>query len=315
MPVTISTVHVAAVLTNVSQSYRNSGYIADRLFPVVPVAKETGVFFVYGKDSFKRIKTERALGAVSEEYDFGLTTDTYQCDEYSLLSVLDNRILKNQDSPLDLQVDTTEQLVDAIMLDWEKRVATLVGTAANFASDHTVDLSSVGVTRQWDAASETMQKDVQDGIRVVRRSIGKWPNTIVISPDVAEVMSRDSDILDQVKYTHAELLVNDAAGGYLLPPRLWGLEVLVPTVVENTANLGQTESMSDVWSDQVLICYVEPRPGIKKCSIGYTFRAQNFITNVIEVPLRKSRAVEVSTVQDEKVVAYDAGYLIDDVLV
>lgn len=314
MPVTISTVHVAAVLTNVSQSYRNSGYIADRLFPVVPVAKETGVFFVYGKDAFKRIKTERALGAVSEEYDFGLTTDTYTCDEYSLLSFLDNRILKNQDSPLDLQVDTTEQLVDGIMLDWEKRVATLVGTAANFASDHTVDLSTVGVTRQWNAASETMQKDVQDGIRVVRRSIGKWPNTIVISPDVAEVMSRDSDILDQVKYTHAELLVNDAAGGYLLPPRLWGLEVLVPTVVENTANLGQAESMSDVWSDQVLICYVEPRPGIKKCSMGYTFRSQNFITRVIEAELRKSRAVEVSVVQDEKVVSYDAGYLIDDVL-
>lgn len=46
---TVYDVHVDAPLANISIAYRNASYIADQVFPVVPVQKKSDLFFKFTK--------------------------------------------------------------------------------------------------------------------------------------------------------------------------------------------------------------------------------------------------------------------------
>jgi len=43
---TVHDVHIDGPLANISIAYRNSGYIADQVFPNVPVTKKSDKYFV-----------------------------------------------------------------------------------------------------------------------------------------------------------------------------------------------------------------------------------------------------------------------------
>ena len=55
---TQSQVHVDAILTNISVAYlqRAENFIADKVFPVVPVDKQSDKFFTYDKNDWLRLQ-------------------------------------------------------------------------------------------------------------------------------------------------------------------------------------------------------------------------------------------------------------------
>ena len=44
---TVNDVHINAAMGNVSIAYKNGLYIADQVFPIIPVAKKSDFYFVY----------------------------------------------------------------------------------------------------------------------------------------------------------------------------------------------------------------------------------------------------------------------------
>ena len=53
---TLSDVHVNAALTDISVAYiqNNENFIADKVFPMVPVVHKSDVYYVFSKDDFLR---------------------------------------------------------------------------------------------------------------------------------------------------------------------------------------------------------------------------------------------------------------------
>ena len=49
---TVREVHIDQALTNISLKYQNADLIAERIFPVVPVQKDSNLIFKYGKQDF-----------------------------------------------------------------------------------------------------------------------------------------------------------------------------------------------------------------------------------------------------------------------
>ena len=83
---TRSQVHVDAILTQMSVAYIQSSdeFIADKVFPNVPVGKQSDKYFKYNKDAFLRAQAERRSGATeSAGGGFELSTDNYFCDQFS----------------------------------------------------------------------------------------------------------------------------------------------------------------------------------------------------------------------------------------
>ena len=72
--------HIDVALTNISVAYAPGGFVADQLFPFVPVNKISNKYFIYTKaDWLRRESQPRAPGTRAARGDYGLSTGTYTC--------------------------------------------------------------------------------------------------------------------------------------------------------------------------------------------------------------------------------------------
>jgi len=320
--------HVDAVLSNISLAFsQNGGFIADQVFPVTPVKKESDVYYIFGRERFRAVDTKRQRGTVANDWSYGFTTDSYICTEDALQGAVDDRDYQNYDNPLDPEADLVEGLTEVVQLNLEKEAADAVRTTANYASsDH---YGTVTAKFDTGASSITMQKDIMGKARIVQNRIGKWPNTIVIPSMVAFYMSIDDEITDMVKYivNNSALdsipsLVRGANDSWLLPSKLWGMNVIVPSGLELTtrethaAPVGSavTTALADIWGDDIWVGFVEPSPGMRKMSWGYTFEARSFQTKKWRAEDRESNVMRVSRISVKKIVCSAAGALLTDCL-
>ncbi len=316
MPEFAST-HVDALLTGVSIKYPlGLGPIATTILPEVRVGKESGLYWIYNKGDQARIPfTKRALRSESRSVTWRVTTDSYQCEEYALNDLIDEREYQQADSPLDLQRDTLENLQTLLVLDRERRVHTLVTDAAVITKNTTLT-----TTAQWrDAgASGTTSVpifDVEDGSEAVRQDTGVRPNLLVMGIAAWLAFNKNDQILERIITPGGNwgspTIGVDVARTLFAP---YGVtNVIVADTVQNTGNLGASDSFADLWADEVLMAYVTTSPGIRKVSFGYTFLSRGWRVMRETVSKQHSDWIEPSYVADEKIVAADVAYLILDV--
>ena len=180
--------------------------------------------------------------------------------------------------------------------------------AASVAAGHTA-----AATTQWNNTTGSVYADILVGQERIRRSIQRYPNYIFIPSRVAQYVAQNTTVLDLIKYTHNNLL-EGPGGSWLLPPVLWGMKVVVMMAVQNTANLAQAETLADIWGDTVILAYINPTPGLKQISWGYTFQARPWTTKRWREEARSADLVEVSTIRCAKVICTSAAYTITDCL-
>jgi hypothetical protein len=159
--------------------------------------------------------------------------------------------------------------------------------------------------------------DIVAGLTLMRQSIGQRPNVIVIPAGVAEGLHKSAFFVGsapQVNYTGTPSSTPLYAQYPLLPSVLWGMRVLVPGAIKNTAHEGQTASYSDIWSENVTLAYVSSAPAMETPSVAYTFTAEPRQTRSARDEVRRVDWYAVGETIDEKVVAPFAAYSIEDCL-
>jgi len=303
-----ASIHIDAPLSNLAVQYRNLQFVADMVFPIVPVVKESDKYYIFGREELKEVDTHRAVGTASNEIDWDVTTGSYSAEEYSLRKLLADRTVRNADAPIRPRITTMNKLMRLIMLGYEKRVMNLVtGSAlASYRSNPTI---------KWDGTSPTIESDVDTAKASVRLNAGVEPNRILMNDQVKDVVKRDSTVRNLIRYTiqgsaGQELLVNGD-----LPPVLWNLAVTLAMAAEDTAKKGATASISRIWPDDVLVWYAEPSPSLEALSLGYTFRViGGSVVKTWRDEERDGEMIQPSIIQAEKMVATAAGYLLDNVL-
>jgi len=308
----MGTIHIDTALTNLSLKYANGEYVGDQIFPIIPVGKESGKFFVYGRPEFQNRNALRANGAHPNYIDIlkMATPDSYLCEEYELADVVTQRDVDNADAPLTPYIDTVNNLTDNLMLIREVRIAALATAAATFATTgNTITLAGV---QQWNdpayvsTGANAIEKRITTAKEAVRAIIGRYPNTIVIPSAVATVVSQDSAIRDLRKYTENTLVING-----MLPPTLWGMKVLSPGGITNSANEGQAFAGTDIWGKHVLLAYVAPSPsGVKTFTFGATFQNKPRQIAKWYNDEKRGDVIEAFEIVDEKLVCEGCGYLI-----
>ena len=305
---------ISPLLTNVAVGFKNLNFVAELVLPVIPIGTEKFTYYRFGKDHFKRYNTKRSVTAKPARVDYSVNTTTGTCEEYMLEHPIDDRIRDEAQRPLDPDVQGTEVTTDGLLLDQEKRVADLLLTSTSYHSD----LTSTPSTK-WDAAGATIFDDITSAQEAIRKKIGQFPNMILVPPIVAQKLAFSSEITDYVKNVIGlTRLEREQRLGWLLPETLFGMRVVIPSAIEVTSALTQTETVADIWGDYCWLGYVNPRPMIMSPSFGYTFRRRNFRVRTWRDESIKSDIIETSFVQVEKVIAVDdsglyiAGYLFTD---
>ncbi|MGH7866221.1 MAG: hypothetical protein ACREP9_00990, partial [Candidatus Dormibacteraceae bacterium] len=122
----ISLQYLDQPLNNVSVGYVNDDYFAEKLLPVTPVQKQSGRYWVFGKEKFHRYETIRhAKSEAREIAPWSLSNNAYFCDDHSLKDAISDEEKSNADNT-DLEINTVENLTDAILLDLEIRAMNLL---------------------------------------------------------------------------------------------------------------------------------------------------------------------------------------------
>jgi hypothetical protein len=261
---TKSDVHVDRPLTNMSVAFLQDqrDFVASRVFPMLPVAKQSDQFFVYDKKQwFRSDSQKRAPGTPSAGSGYTLSTDSYRADVWAVHKDVDDQTRANADVPINVDREAVDFVMQQQLIRKEKEWMAAYFTTGIWSSDFTPGTL-------WSAASSDPIKDVRAQKRVIFRQTGRMPNKLVVSPDVDDILKDHPTIVERIKYTQFADVDNQILA------RLLGLEeYLVANAIEDMEpeSEGGVEDLQHLASKDALLVYAAPRPGIMTPSAGYTF--------------------------------------------
>lgn len=314
---TASDVHVDAVLTNISVAYQQEiPAIADMIFPMVPVLKQSNKYFIYSLADWNRSMMEkRAPGTESAGAGWRVSNDSYYCDVFALHKDVDDQTRANYDAPLDADRDAVEFLQTQTKLKRDVLFATDffktgLWTGSTIGSDITVGT-------QWSAANSTPVKDVRAQRRSMRLKTGRYPNTLLISGEVWDALGDNADIRDRIKYTQRDVVSEEIVAQLMQVKR-----VIVADTMKVTSNeAAAATTTAAVFGKHALLCYTPDRPGLQVPAAGYTFEWNEPLGSMggqrvarFRMEHIKSDRVEIEAAFDQKLVGADLGVFFSSVV-
>lgn len=262
-----SDVHVNQPLTQISIAYiqNQTNFIADKVFPNIPVMKQADRYFTYDKADWNRSEAQkRAPGTESVGGGFRIdNTPTYFSEVYAVHKDIDDQIRQNADSPIDMDRDATEYVTQQLMIKREEVWASKYFTTGVWTTQ------KQGTTNftKWDSSSSTPVEDITTQGITIAQETGYKPNTLVLSPFVFNTLKNNGDVLDRIKYTQKGVVTTDILANLFEVDR-----VVVAMGIKNTAAEGATNVSTFIVSNKAaLLIYANPRPSILTPSGGYTF--------------------------------------------
>jgi len=298
MPVN-SKLHVDQLLSNISVKYKPQGYIADQVFPIVPVKKESDIYRVYERN-FKLPETARANKGLANEADFDVSTSSYYLKKHAQKAYISDDDIDNYDLT-DLRTDHTENLTDIILRRREVTVAAL------FTSTQWSQNLSLTAAQQFDGTTTANPIPIFDtATNMVLQQSGYEVNFGIMDRKTMYACKNNTQVLDRIKYTSSALTPTMLAALFGLP------ELLIANGAYDTAAAGVAASISDIWSDNAFVGYKPASPGMLAPSSGYIFQKPAPQVRRWRVEEREAEAIEVQQKYDVKVVASLSGFLIKD---
>jgi len=308
---TTNDVHVDAILTNISVAYiqEQGNFIANRVFPNVPVEKQSDKYFKYTKGDWFRDEAQlRAPSTESAGSGYNLSTDTYSTSVYAFHKDVDDQVRANADAPINPDRDATQFVTQRLLLRQE------IDWNTNYFTTGVWDTDVVGGTdfTVWsNYTSSDPIEDIETGKSTMLTNTGFMPNTLVLGYDVFRQLRHHPDIVDRIKYTSSEV----PAEGIL--SRLFGVDrVLVTRGIKNSGAEGAADSFAQIHGKNAALYYVAPSPGLLTPSAGYQFAwrgvsdgmGQNIGISRFRMPELRADRIEAQMAWDYKVVSTDLGY-------
>lgn len=296
-------------LSNVVIGYRPENLIADMIFPIINVPKQSGSIIEFSQgDALRRDDTKRAPGTLAKRVTRSVSSIMYYCNNYALADgvTIEDRANAEPIYAQRMFNGMATNLVDKLALDWELRVALQVNSTSNVGS-------SAAVSSVWTGSGADPLADVNTAIDNVLYSTGHRPNRVVMGIKAWNAFRRHSTVRNLLYGTNN-------GGGYANAADVAKLlevdQVFVGGAFYNTAEENITKSLSTVWANNCLVYYANPNPQQERPSFAYTHRwAAPGIPNmqVERHPYdsrRKTDDIEVGYYQDEKVVWDDLAFLL-----
>lgn len=190
-----SDVYVDPALTNFSQKLTqdNDNFVAGRLFPSVPVTKQSGLYFNYDADDLRRIEVkERAPNAEVETAGFRVSKDPYDCKQWALGKDVDEEMVANADVAIRPFADATEYLTQQFMLHKEQIVLNRIFRANTWSTTGTL-------ASKWNTDTSNPIVDVRSTKRAIQDRTGIKPNKMVLGREAYDVLADHPMILDRIK--------------------------------------------------------------------------------------------------------------------
>ena len=318
---TQSDLHINVPLTNVSVAYMmdKSTFIADKIFPRVPVSKQSDLYWKYTKSDWRRTDAQkRAPG--TETVGSGWKTDTgqYYAHVWGVHKDIDDQVRANADSFWRLDKDATLFVTNQLLLrrdlDWNAKYF----TTGVWGKDYTGVASGVTTNQflQWsNAASDPIVQFANLQTEFVLQS-GRKANTLVLGADAITTLKNHPDIIDRIKYTQRGVVTTDLLASLFDVDKILVSYASVTNVAEQADGRSQDavatyEFMSN--SKSGLLCYTPSSPSLMTPAAGYIFTWNGYLAgNQYGIRMKNFRMEHIASDRIEGEMTYDMNVVSPD---
>jgi hypothetical protein len=307
--------HIDTYLSEIAINYRPQGMIADMIAPIVSVSKETNVYPVFSrKEAFSIEDTSRSRATEAKRITRSVGSAAYAVKNYALAYDLPIEDRANMDAALqfELEAGAGRYLQDKLMLDWDRRVLSMIASATNVATGFLTGSA-------WNAPVDANQGDPISMIfraKEQQQSLtAQSPNSILIGWRAWNLLRRNSKMRNFILGT------NNGGGAVTRDAARAAFEVErfnVAGAFYDTSNEAQPAALTaNPLHDAVLLYYAPTAPSRETPSFMYSFR---WTSPELGTPLavirhpydtrRRVEGIEVQYYQDERITGVDYGALI-----
>jgi len=320
----VNDVHVNALLTQMSIAHMNKeeNFIADKLFPLVGVDKQSDLFLIYTRGDFFQGSEDaqsmrallRAPGTRAPVAGYGFSNSPYFCQNFAIGVEIPDELRANADAIFQLDNEATKLATQIQMIRRER------AWAVDFMTSGIWGTSVAGTTDfvKWsDYGGSDPFTDLETGLDTVEGATGVRPNKLAMGAIVWRRLKHHPDLVDRV--SGGATTGNPAlATRQLLAQILEVDEVLVGRASYRSSAEGASLTMARIFDDDALLLFAEPTPGLMSPSGGVTFYWRpltggglQFMRKYRMDPERKDVAENHSYV-DQVVTEAQSGYFLGD---
>jgi len=291
-------------------------YVADVVAPRVTVKQRSGKYRVWQKSEDYRIDSDaapRRPGTESSRIDVEMTEADYSTAFYARHVLVPKDDETELDGEVELELESTERLVDQMLALREKRVAGVLTDPAKITQN--LDCSLNAGANQFSTAGSNPFTIIQAGIAAVYAASGVKPNQLVLPWDVAIALRNNAKYIE--RYQNFKDTVQDLE----LAPKIMGLTPVIAGSQFNSAkrDTAKTLTLQTIWGKNAIICYT-PNPDVRRIGRGtlctmksFWLPDQSHVIKWFENKLN-STYVEQQECISEHLVAAQTAYLLRNVI-
>ena len=241
---------VNPILSTHARGYRNSTFISSTLFPRVSIPSRSMQVIAFGKEAFRKLNTRRAPGAATKRVQYGYAAGAVSLEQDSLEGIVpvEHQQEAEKVPGINLGAGAVNMVLDVLDLNLEIAAAALARDPAKYDANH--KLALVGADR-WKDPDSDPKADVDTAKEAIRRSTGRYPNTLALGPNAGNALKNHPKIKEQFKFTSKDSITVEMLAAYFeLSKVVVGAAVYLPETASDA------EMANDVWGDDAILAYV-----------------------------------------------------------
>jgi hypothetical protein len=272
---TIDQVHIDAAVSDlvVQKLFYANNFIANRIFPPVPVDKQSDKYFIVDPREGKTDEHEEELiyGQPATEMNFVIDKGQYYCKLHGKRHLLPDGLRFNADAAIADYLKGDMLLIENMAIRRERDAwAYLTESDTYPSSDHWFNAEAY-----WDALTAIPKHDIDKAIRVVEMACGVTANTLVLPPIMFDALTSNADVKDLIKYRMGpEYFATGSVGDIVYNLRL----VRAAATFDSAAPL-ETSNIQFIWENAnsdaganwAWVGYVDPNPARYTSGFGAQF--------------------------------------------
>lgn len=260
------TAHVDEALTNISVAYTGPAHVDEQIFPVVPVDKQSDLFFKFSKQDFFADLDALTPGADANDIEIDLDARGYYfADGHGYNYMIPDALMANADSGAELDIEFTKKITEKISLRKEVNLAGLINTT-NITQNQTPTAPN-----KWsDYENSDPILAVETQKETIQQATGLSPQDyrLLINRPVFRTIRNHPRIIERIKYVQKgnPLTLDQLAEAFEIKE-----VVLAESLQQTAAYRGRADALSYVWGNNALLYYRPEQPGKRTAALGYTF--------------------------------------------
>jgi len=258
---------VEKLLTSVSSAYVPKDYISESILPEVKHPQYTGLLGAFGTQHLRIEQTtlKGGKGQYRRVESHVISTSAFSIDGHGIEDVVTKRDLANYETPFDAKKAVMMGLTTKLWLEKEKALADVL-------SDSTV--ITRGTTLSGEAQfSDSLNSNPLSVFNTARESVydgsGAAPDTAIMDWKTRNKIRFHPQMLDSLGFK------DNRPGGLKdaeLAEAMDVKRVLIGSAQYESANKGQTSSLSPVWGKNIVFGVFPDKAALEQISGGYMIR-------------------------------------------